>query len=109
MTNEDLKARLLQKRCPEDDVPLDGVGVVRVRGLTRGEVKEISDGVNAGRDMEPYSLSLALISPAMTEDEAAVMAKVAPFGDIQKLTARINELSGIAQGASKEAYKSLHD
>lgn len=100
------KEDLLRRRCPEDDVELPSVGTVRVRGLTRGEVKLISDGVNEGRDMEPLSLSLALVEPKLTEDEAAVMVQVSPFDEIQKITTRVNELSGIAQGSPKEAYKS---
>ncbi|MFG1800193.1 hypothetical protein ACGFI4_08470 [Micromonospora carbonacea] len=100
------KEALFRPRCPEQDVELPGVGTVRVRGLTRGEIVEISKGVNEGRDMEPRSLSLALVDPQLTEDEARRLIEVAPFGDVELLTTTVNELSGIAGRAAKEAYKS---
>ncbi|MFI6763853.1 hypothetical protein ACIBF5_32495 [Micromonospora sp. NPDC050417] len=100
------KEELLSRRPGEDDVPLPSGGTVRVRGLTRGEVKDISDGVNEGKNMEPYSLSLALVDPVLTEEEAAGMTTSGCFDDVQAITTRVNELSGIAQGSAKESYKS---
>lgn len=100
------KEALFRPRCPERDVELPGVGVVRVRGLTRAEIVEISKGVNEGKDMEPRSLSLALVDPKLTEDEARQLLDVAPFGEIEKLTTAVNELSGIAGRSAKESYKS---
>ena len=101
------KAALFKPRCPEADVELPGVGTVRVRGLTRAEVIEIGKGANDGRDMEPYSLSLAMVDPKLTEDEVRQWIAVATFGELEQLNHRINELSGIAGRADKEAYKSL--
>lgn len=100
------KAALLSKRCPERDVELPSVGSVRVRGLTRGEVVTISKGVEAGDDMEPQSLAWGLVDPVLTLDEARQLVEVSPFGEIQDLAQAINELSGIAGRADKEAYKS---
>ncbi|KXK61952.1 hypothetical protein AWW66_10960 [Micromonospora rosaria] len=101
------KAALFRPRCPEEDVELPGVGTVRVRGLTRGQIVEISKGMNEGRDMEPRSLSWALVDPELTEDEARELIQVAPFGEIEAISNTINRLSGIAGRADKEAYKSL--
>jgi len=100
------KAALFRPRCPERDVELPGVGTVRVRGLTRAEIIEISKGANDGRDMEPLSLSLALVDPELTEDEVRQLMSVATFGEIETLNTAVNELSGIAGRADKEAYKS---
>lgn len=105
MTHVD-KSALLRPRCPERDVDLPGVGAVRIRGLTRAQVIEISKGMDAGRDMEPLSLSWAMVSPELTEDEARQWIETASFGEIQTLTTAVNELSGIAGRADKEAYKS---
>lgn len=102
------KAQLLKaNRCAEDDVEIPGIGTVRVRGLTRAEIMRISKGVSEGKNMEPLSLSLALVDPKMTEDEAAQWLEVAGFGEIEAVNQRINELSGIAGRADKEAYKSI--
>lgn len=100
------KEALFRPRCPEADVELPGVGTVRVRGLTRGEIVTIAKGSNDGRDMEPLSLSWAFVDPQLTEDEARRLVEVAPFGEIETLTKKVNELSGIAGRADKEAYKS---
>lgn len=100
------KAALLGKRCPERDVELPSGGTVRVRGLTRGQVKAISEGMEAGQDMEPQSLAWGLVEPELTLDEAKILAEDSPFDDVQTLAQAINELSGIAGRADKEAYKS---
>ncbi|WP_422733997.1 hypothetical protein ACN26Y_29860 [Micromonospora sp. WMMD558] len=100
------KDALFRPRCPEDNVELPGVGTVRVRGLTRAEVVQIAKGANDGKDMEPLSLSLAMVDPQLTEDEVRQWIGVAGFGEIETLNQRINELSGIAGRADKEAYKS---
>lgn len=103
------KAALLTRRCPEDDVELEGVGTVRVRGLTRGEVMRISKGAADGEDTQPLAISLALLDPQLTEDEARQYVENAPFEEIEKLGQAINRLSGIAGRADKEAYKSLRE
>lgn len=102
------KELLFQPRCKEDEVELPGLGTFRVRGLTRAEIKKISDGTESGRDMEPFTLSTCLLDPELTEDEAVRWLAVAPFGEVEQLTEKINELSGIARYAPKEAYKSVH-
>lgn len=104
------KKDLLSRRCREDDVELpDGSGTVRVRSLTRAEIKQISDGVDDGKDMEAVSLSWALVDPPLTENEAAEWLSTASFGEIERVNQRITELSGIAGRADKEAYKSLRE
>lgn len=100
------KSLLFKPRCPERDVELPGVGTVRLRGLTRAQVMEISKGVNAGKNMEPVALSWSLVDPELTVDEVCELFTVASFAEIQLLSTTVNELSGIAGLADKEAYKS---
>lgn len=100
------KDALFRPRCTEKDVELPGVGTVRVRGLTRAQVLEISKGANDGKDMEPQALSWAMVDPELTVDEVKRLFEVASFGEIQLLNETVNELSGIAGLAQKEAYKS---
>jgi predicted HAD superfamily Cof-like phosphohydrolase len=103
------KAALLRPRCPERDVELPGVGTVRVRGFTRAEVLEIGKRTNDGEYPEAYALSLAMVDPTLSEDEARQWTEVASFGEMETLNQAINELSGIAGRADKEAYKSPGD
>ncbi|MDG4809941.1 hypothetical protein O7634_24585 [Micromonospora sp. WMMD1120] len=104
------KAALLQPRLTEQDVELPGLGTVRIRALTRAEVLRISKAMSDSKanpaDVEALSLSTALVDPELTEDEVRQWALVAPFGEIETLNLAINELSGIAGRADKEAYKS---
>lgn len=104
------KELLFQPRLPEDEVPIPGVGTVRVRGLSRWEVlaaqREQSKGAGA---MERVMLRFGLVDPVLTEDEVARWQKSSPAGEIEPVARRIAVLSGIAPGADKEAYKSLHD
>lgn len=104
------KETLFALRLPEDTVAIPGVGEVRVRGLSRWEVltaqREQSKGVGA---MERVMLRFGLVDPALTEDEVARWQKSSPAGEIEPVARRIAELSGIAPGADKEAYKSFRD
>jgi len=100
------KAWMLTRRCPEADGELAGLGTVRVRGLTRGEIKQLGQGASEGRDMEALALSWGVVDPQLTEAEAAQWLENAPFSEIERVTQRINELSGIAGRSDKEAYKS---
>ncbi|MGA5306517.1 hypothetical protein [Micromonospora taraxaci] len=103
------KSALFQPRCPEADVELPGVGTVRVRGLTRAQIIDIAKGTNDGKDMEPLSLSWAFVDPQLTEDEVRQWTQAATFGEVETINKVVNELSGIAGRADKEAYKSLPD
>lgn len=104
------KEALFVSRLPEDDVEIPGVGIVRVRGLSRHEMLTAgrleSKGVEA---MERLMLHYGMVDPAIGEDDAARWQKVSPAGEIMPVVARINELSGIGPAAQKEAYKSLRD
>lgn len=112
------KAALLAKReapgtvsgYPEDDVPVPGFGTVRVRGLSRFEVLHIQSNHGKGvAAVEQLTVSLGLIDPPMTEAEVKVWQKVDVSGEIDPVTQRIGELSGMIRGADKEAYKSVRD
>lgn len=115
--DEDLKARLLKPRLPEADVDVPGVGTVRVRGLSRAEqllaVKQgdidSAGNVNITRveAIERRMLAMAMVHPAMSDDEVRQWQRAAPAGDLEPVTRRISELSGMTDGADKEAYKSF--
>jgi hypothetical protein len=106
----DKEALLKQSSLPEDDVELDGVGTVRVRALSRYEI--MLAGKTAGDDplaMEQTMISMAMVDPKLTKGEVERWQKISPIGQMQAVTTRINELSGVGNDAQKEAYKSLRD
>ena len=103
---DDLKARLLTPRITEDDVPIEGVGTVRVRGLSRGEVFALRKAKEAGKLKDDAAwdrrlVSLAMVNPPMTEIEVGEWQDSSPAGELEDVTKKIQELSGMAEGADK--------
>jgi hypothetical protein len=87
----------------EADVELPGGGMVRVRALSRAEVLRIRK--EAGDDaakIERLSLVAGMLQPQMSVDEVARWQRNSnvngPIGVVQQ---RIQELSGINEGAGK--------
>lgn len=119
--DDDLKAKLLAKRAPtesgmpEETVTLDGLGVVMVRGLSRGEVFMLQKARDNGlikdqAEWEQQMVSKALLSPEMTPAEVAVWQSVAGGGgELEDVTNKISELSGTARKSAKAAVQSFRD
>ena len=99
----DLKAKLLERRIPEGTVELLGE-TARVRALTRGEVfavNKVGNGDTA--KVERLIVVRGLIDPEMTEDEVETWQRNSPAGEMEAVVAKIQELSGLAEGADKSA------
>lgn len=111
---EDLKARLLKPRINEDTVEIEGVGPVRVRGLSRGEVFALRKAKESGRLKDEAAwdrrlVSLAMVDPAMTEDEVGEWQDSSPAGELEDVTKKIQQLSGMAEGADKSGVQDVRD
>lgn len=104
--DEGLKARLLTPRVPEGTVELEGIGTVRVRGLSRGEVymTQQAKGVEA---MERKILALGLLDPPMTEAEVGEWQRNSPAGEMEPVAEKIRQLSGLTTGADKAAVQTF--
>lgn len=109
------KAQLLKVRVPEGEVEIPDVGTVRVRGLTREEAisarkaTDSLDNIDGARVLvlERKMLALAMIDPALTEDEVAEWQRGSPAGELEPVVLKIQELSGMLDDAAKGAYKSV--
>lgn len=108
------KELLLKPRLQEDDVEIPGVGTVRVRALTRDEVirvRKASDeqGLDGPRVLilERKMLALALVDPELTEAEIGKWQRNAGAGEIDKVSRKVQEISGMLEDAGKAAYKSV--
>lgn len=100
------KELLFKARLRERDVELPDVGTVRVRALARGEVMSIKDAGDL--DIQEYErklIALAMIDPALTEDEVRRWQEAAPAGELEPVTSAIAELSGLDQEVAKQAYQ----
>lgn len=93
---------------PEDDVDIEGVGTVRVRGLSRGETFKVQQikGTDAA---EQRILAWGLLDPELTENEVRQWQDNSPAGEMEPVANKIRELSGLNKGADKESYKSAGD
>lgn len=107
----DLKERLLSRHIPEGDVELvvDGeVVTVRVRGLSRGEVflvQTISDKEANDRAI----VARGMVDPPMNDADVKQWQRSSPAGEIELVVAKIQELSGLAEGADKSGLQGVRD
>lgn len=107
------KDLLLKPRIAEEDVEIPGVGAVRVRALTRAEVMSMRKSV-ADEDpdgpralaIERKMLAQAMVDPAMSEDDVAAWQSASPAGELDRVVAAVQRMSGMDDGAAKGAYKS---
>lgn len=106
------KARLLAKRDTTREVELPGLGTVTVRGLQRGEVREIRlKATKAGKVdeklMEQLSMQAGLVEPRLTLAEVKRWDNDAPAGETVLVLEAIAEMSGMSQGADKSGLSSV--
>lgn len=87
----------------EEDYMIEGVGMVRIRALSRAAFMEANK--RYGEDMmaqERFVLSRSIVQPAgVTESVVGEWQKSSPINEINKLAQRINAMSGIGTGADK--------
>lgn len=108
------KAQLLAPRSstdsgmPEDRVEVAGVGEITVRGLTRYEVMLMrkatdSENIEGSRALvlEQKLLSMAMVEPAMSEEDVKQWQKISLAGELQPVVQRVQELSGMTDDATK--------
>jgi hypothetical protein len=95
------KAALLARRIGAGEHEIEGVGTVRIRGLSRIEVLELQGLDTAATDRR--MVSLALLEPELTEDEVGAWQKTSGPQELEKLTLAIAALSGMGKGAAKSS------
>lgn len=105
MTDVDLKNALLAGNPdagPETAEVKTHAGVVVVRKLRRGEVLTLKGAGLGLKEFEQHMVSIAMVSPTMTIAEVAVWQAVDECeADLEDVTDKISELSGLKKGADK--------
>lgn len=91
-------------QTPEDDVQLVSGRWVRVRGLTRAEAIRMQD-IQSTFERERYGLSRGMLIPRMNEPQVEAWMKAAAAGEMSPASDRITQLSGMDEGAEKEAVR----
>lgn len=101
------KETFLKTRLPERTVDVDGVGEVRVRGLSRAEGARLKDFVDDPEAGEVFVLAAGLVDPALTADEVRLWQAAATAGEVEAVTTAILELSGLLPDAVGAAQRSF--
>lgn len=119
--NDDVKYLTLDDltgaaELPEADVELLRGGTVRVRALTRAEVMKVrssvssvADAIKRTAELERKMLAKAMVTPAMTVAQVEAWQERSAAGEIEPVVYKVQELSGLLDGAAKEAYKAFEE
>lgn len=107
---DDLKAKLLAPRAetasgmPEADVEVPGIGTVRVRGLSRLEAMHMQ-AAKDGPARDRRLIALGMVNPAMTEAEAGQWQRASTAAELEPVTKKMQELSGMLADSAKEVVR----
>lgn len=100
------KAALLSGRAfGVTSVPIPGLGVIKIRPLSRAEALKIYNREMDAAEMEQTVISLACVEPTFTRGEVAQWQASSAAGEMLILIDAILEKSGMDLGAGKAAYK----
>lgn len=107
------KELLFKPQLPEEDVDVPGRGTVRVRALTRVEVlalRQVKDGPEQAAAVERRMMSLAVVAfngvpGSLTEADVGRWQKASAAGEMEPVTRKVAELSGMTDEAAKAAFK----
>lgn len=102
------KAALLARRLGEGEYEIEGVGTVRIRGLSRAEVLELRK-LDDVAEFDRQLVSTALVEPALTVDEVKTWQENSGPLEIERLVDAIRELSGLNEGAAKSGVPSVRE
>jgi hypothetical protein len=93
-----------------EDVEIEGVGTITVRGLSRFEFlvaqKKFPDD---NLKQERFILSTAVVNPELTEDDVAAWQRASGPMEINAVANVVNRLSGIGKGADKSGVDGVRD
>jgi hypothetical protein len=97
------KELLFKERLPEAEVEVPNVGTIRVRALSRDEALKVRSSADVAT-IERRMIAAACLDPVLTVDEVKRWQLASPAGELEPITEKITELSGMTDGAAKEAY-----
>jgi Fe2+ transport system protein FeoA len=83
-------------------------GMVRVRGLSRLEAIHVQSREGAD-NIERHLLELGMVEPRMTQAQVGAWQKASPGGEMEVVTDKISELSGMKADSTKKAMQEMED
>jgi hypothetical protein len=100
---------LFKARLPEEEYELPGLGVLRIRGLSRGEVLAAQHDDPTLAVFERRLLAHGIVDPKLTVTDVGRWQEASPAGEMEPLIKRIEGLSGIGGRIEKDIYESFRD
>lgn len=101
MERATVEALTSKPRLNTDEVPIEGVGSVLVRGLSRHEMIEVFKLEGDRQRQDNLAVWYGTLDPKMTQDEVMAWRKTGTNEEIEKIAKKINELSGVGKDAAK--------
>lgn len=95
------KEALTTPHLKTDEVPIEGVGTVLVRGLSRWEMVEVQKLESDRQKQDNLAVFYGLAEPPMNQDEVMAWRKAGSAREIEDIALAINKLSGIGKDAAK--------
>lgn len=96
------KAKLFERRLPEDKVEVEGVGTFHVRGLSREEAAAMQDTKGGWVAQERVIISTGCIDPKLSIGDVKAWQSNAPAGELEQVARAITRLSGLLPEQPKE-------
>lgn len=84
-----------------EEVAIEGVGTVLVRGLSRWEMVEVQKLEDDRQRQDTLAVHLGMVDPPMAEHEVMAWRKAGAAMEIEHVARAINRLSGIGKDAAK--------
>lgn len=108
MSNVD-KAVLFEMRLKTEEYELpDGIGTIKIRGLNRAEAIRVEAAPDtAAKDRE--ILMAGVVEPQLTAADVRAWQAAWPAGDIEDISRRIAELSGLLKEQPKSGDADVRD
>ena len=97
-------ADLFKAKLREAQVEVEGVGTITVKALNRATAMKIA-GIDNLATMEHWALVGGMVDPPISMKDAKRWHEEAPSYVIEPVINKILELSGMIEGAEKEATK----
>lgn len=95
------KNAMMALHLPTDEVELEGLGSVLVRGLSRFEMTEVFELQSDRQKQDTAAVAFAMVEPEMSVEEVIAWRKAGSNAEIEQVAKKINELSGIGKDAAK--------
>lgn len=101
------REQILARKRGEESVTLSDGGTVSVRGMKHNEAHALRE-LETIRERDAFMISCGLVDPAMTTEDVMAWFEVpGESGDLQLISSKISQLSGMDEGQGKDATKSV--